>query len=106
MKNISLLRFTCSVYNCFKHFLYRFINSFALDPSYYHHQIMLRIYIDDISAIANMHKGGGWRRGIIFFIGVEEKIHIAIARVGACGRKRLFDPLRRDELLPVPVSFM
>src|SRR5579872_1303161 len=61
------------------------------------HQIVVRVYVDEIGAIADMYEGRSGRAWQQLMIGVQKKVHIAIGGFCRCRREGLFYPAFRDQ---------
>src|ERR1700716_1615417 len=80
------------------------VNSLTIDPANHGYEIMLRIDIDHVGAVADVGKCGGRSTRPALPVGVEKPVHVPVDRLGLGGRACLIDPLIREQLTIFPLA--
>src|ERR1700681_2226676 len=80
------------------------VDGLPIDPASHGHEIVLRIDIDHIGAVADMGKCGGRSTRPALPVGVKKPVHVAVDRLGLGRRACLIDPLIRKQLTIFPLA--
>src|SRR3979490_2263700 len=80
------------------------VDGLTVDPANHGHEIVLRIDIDQVGAVAAMGESGGRGTRPALAAGVEEPVHVAVDRLRPRRRACLIDPLLREQLTILPLA--
>src|ERR1700732_4666948 len=80
------------------------VDGLTIDPANHGHEIVLRIDIDHVGAVADMGECGGRSTRPALAVSVEEPVHVAVDRLGMGRRACLIDPLIREQLTVFPLA--
>src|SRR3981189_1385454 len=80
------------------------VDGLTIDPANHGHEIVLRIDIDHVGAIADVGKCGGRSTRPALPVGVEKPVHVPVDRLGLGGRAGLINPFIREQLTIFPLA--
>src|SRR3979409_502945 len=72
------------------------IDGLRIDPANHGHEIVLRIDIDQVRAVAVVGKSGGRRTRPALPVGVKKPVHVPIDRLRPSGAGGLIEPILRE----------
>src|SRR5215213_2378713 len=64
----------------------------VLYPAGHDHEVVFRVYVDDVRAVADVREGRGGRARQVFPFGVEEEVHETVGGLRGRGRRRHVQP--------------